>query len=94
MNKELTEAWEQRKKLYAEGRKLWRKGNKICAEGYKICAEGYKLCDKGDKFFNKGNELWEDAITAVYGKNYKIEWEDNRCILPDIENKTQNIIFE
>ena len=77
MNKSLAIAWSKRKKLHAEGYKLHAEGDKLLAEGNELLAEGDKL--------------WDDAVTAVYGKDCKIEWEEGKCILTP-ENRS--ITFE
>src|SRR3990167_4922025 len=98
MNKKLTEAWEQRKKLIAEGKRLRAKGYKLYVEGHKLCAEGYKLIAESDKLYSEsdklcaeGDKLWEEAVIAVYGKSCKIECHGEKCILTP-ENRS--ITFE
>ena len=47
----------------------------------KLWAEGYKLWFEGNKLVAEGNKLWADAVIEVYGKNCRMEWDGDKCIL-------------
>jgi hypothetical protein len=75
MTLKLTDAWNERIRLWAEGGKLraegdklraecdklWAEGNKLWAEGNKLWAEGYKLRAEGDKLWAEGDKLWAEG---------------------------------
>jgi len=88
VNKLLTNAWNKRKKLIAEGKRLRAKGYKLYVEGHELYDEGCKL---GYKLIAEGDKLWDDAVTAVYGRDCKIEWEEGKCILTP---RSDSITFE
>ena len=64
----ILQAWNERRKLraegdklHAEGRKLWAEGDKLFAEGNKLHAEGRKLWAEGNKLNDEGNKLWAEG---------------------------------
>jgi hypothetical protein len=88
MKLKLTEQWNKRLDLRAEGEKLLAEGEKLLAEGNRLTAEGSKLLTEGDKLRVEGETLWIDAILEAYG-NITVEWkfngEDYDCILENGE---------
>jgi len=79
----ILQAWNERRKLHAEGNKLaaegnklWAEGDKLRAEGNKLAAEGNKLWAEGDKLRAEGDLVFINAVLSVHG-NVEIKWEDD-----------------
>jgi len=73
-HKHITEVWETRNKLCAEGYKLYAEGDKLCAEGYKLRAEGDKLRAEGYKLYSEGHKLYAYAVVGKHGGKAIIDW--------------------
>ena len=94
-NNNLTDAWEQRSKLFAEGNKLraegyklfaegsklYAEGDKLFAEGSKLRAEGNKLRAEGNKLFAEGDLIWANAVIAEHGPKCTITYDSKGCTL-------------
>ncbi len=70
----LSDVWNTRAKLCAEGAKLRAEGDKLWAEGDKLSAECAKLRAEGAKLSAEGDKLWAEGVLEVYG-NIRLEWE-------------------
>jgi hypothetical protein len=73
MSDRLTQAWQERARLHAEGAKLWAEGAKLHAEGDKLWAECAKL-------YAEGQLVWLNAVLAECG-NVTVVWDGDTCTL-------------
>jgi hypothetical protein len=65
----ILQAWNERRKLRAEGRKLWAESDKLRAEG--------------DKLFAEGDLVFINAVLSVHG-NVEIKWKGDDAIVEGV----------
>ena len=88
----ILEAWNQRRKLCAEGDKLCAEGNKFWAKGDKLYAESNKLWAEGRKLRAEGDILFYDAIIATHGKDTVITWDGSDATVKGVRYKFKELL--